>query len=1245
MDNNRPRGIVLAEVAGKALFSTKLGQVAPRPVPDPPEPMIARAPNMKLDIAYQIDRFVHQLRDEFPAQCKEIFVGYYTIHDYFDAYDIHRLGEKYLTSALDRIATHNSTAVQNFVLEWVPRNPPKMRKICYGTTLQELFSEREIKARGELFLTLAVISIRNALETTAKKREARGKGRDCVTQSEETTMKLEVPQAEPMRVDENQTSRVAPGLLRVGWRQPHAPPAAQVEFIQQTETARPSSVVTPSRPVMKPYASVRKNNRADISAPATPILPQQSPYSAMKPNPSKSKPRAQPYHSNIGMAPPTHQRNQSTPRMNAMTPGFIPQSSMYGPAAVVPTHGPPSQTATPQGMAAQLYLPPAPFQGNPHGFEVGPMHRDLNHYPDFPGPYNMQSNPPGMHYATPQATPHMSAAQPVGAPGAVGYMPISNFPSPSMVHPSLANMANLQYGGTMQDMRPRRMSGPAPRQDYGPRSQNKHFGKGYRGGRRNSVRGNYTGGNFRTPAAGQLGPAGDLPSNSMLPASSSEPFPAFSPHLEASRMAEFGNRPPNSREIKPAVWVHNIHHGLEHDEAAKELKMHFEQRLNRPVMDVRVNADKNNHAYALVTMSSFFDANLALGLHQSLFHGRQLTVKIPTKHEQQMPPGHDLTKGYPLPTPPLFAQSPAVRHTVPLNPNEYGVMETLDKSRRPSASERRASTATTNQRSRGPSRTYEATANDPMSYGPQDARRLQPTELPKLAVMDTMQQTITDTAQHTVVDITQALQHQPTSATAVPVTEEPEQRPDSRASSSAASNKQKKRSIMRRKKGGSNKSGSGTTTPEPPTTGSTERTAVIGMQSPLESTTKSHDDNAGLVDKKMSAILERREQERRNRPTLPEGQALSETASDHATVKDEVSLVQECCESKIAGGGKDGGAMDMADTNAEDPEKTSSPQNVACEDGSQTEAGKAEKQGLKLRRAKVALPDINIHSRKEKQAPPSTASSTRVSYAQAAASAKAPVAMANSALSAPSPVVEKESESRYYTPVEILPSPSAKSEGTLVQVTPTKATMGPTEDTTPEKDDSFVTVQEEPPSVTKEDKYPEDLTHEPNKQADDSRTVSPEAVDTPTTALADGLETAETADGEASTAQAEECSVSERTSWAEDVADHAESSSPVEVKPSEPIEIKPSSSAEINPSSPIETQVGADEDADQTESSKMGSSDVTEGTVKSVTQPSSSIHPNARSKGEKKKQPKKGKSYGKGKKGSSGRLVTPPQFR
>ncbi|KAK0653821.1 Nascent polypeptide-associated complex subunit alpha [Lasiodiplodia hormozganensis] len=1089
MENNRPC-IVLAEVAGKALFSTKLGQIAPRPVPDPPEPVIARTPNVNLECSHQIDRFVQQLRDEFPAQCNEIFVGYYTIHDYFDAYDIHRLGERHVASALDRIATQNSTAVQNFVAEWCPRNHPKVQKICYGTTLLELFSEAEIKERGELFLTIAVISIRNALESTAKKQEAQAKDRTRVISSpnEEATVKQEVPHAESSRIDQGQTSRVPPGLLRVEWRQPHQSSAAQVGTVPSLEPVHPPSVA------VHPASAIRRGSQASTSVPVTPTLSQKSPYLAAKSHPSKSTPRVQAYHSNTGMIPSTHQRHRSTPRMNAMTPGFVPQSSMGVPTSAPPTRGPPSQAATPQTIGAQLYLPPAPFQGIPHGFEVGAMHREINPFPSFTGNPNLHSNSPDMPYAATQATPHMPVAQPSGAPGPA-YMPIPTLTSPPMLPPHLANMTNLQYGGTMPSMRSRRMSGPALRQDYGSRFQGKQAGKGSRGGRRNSMRGNHIGGTFRDPAAGQLGPAA----------------------------------------------------------AARELKAFFESQLHRPVVDVKVSIDKRNRPFAHVNMTTFQDANMALHLDEALFFGYPLVVKIPAKAESLLPEGYDLKKGYPLSAPAQFAQTPTIRHTVPFVPIETSAME---------------------------------------PFGQDHARRMQPIEVSKQAVGDTPQ----------------APQSHPAPTTATSSTEDPGQRPDSRCSSSANSTKQKKRKIIRSKKADSNKSRSGTTTPEPSTTGSMERAATTERQSQMESATKLHGDDAGLVDKKITTILERREQEKKQKPT---------SSSDSQNQKD-VPSADVAVESKDSEFERTKEKTNARDQESNHSASSTEQGNVA---GSEERSGavKAEKPSSALRQAKVAVPDINIYCRKEKQGSLSAASSTRVSYAQAAASAKAATVAANSARS---PIPEREAESRYYTPIETLHSPhSTKSEKTLSPGTPMKGTTSQVEDATPEKDDSFVTVQEEPPLAAKEQKERGDSPQEADEQIHDSRTVSPEAADIPTTPPAEEEyvqvevalpTTAALADQQVSLAQTEAISANERTaSWAEDVAAYAKSSSPIEMRPDE------------------------GEAADQTGNISMESSTVAEGSAKTTSQDTGSIHPNARPKGDKKKQSKKGKSYGKGKKGTS----------
>ncbi|GME49679.1 jumonji domain-containing 3 [Neofusicoccum parvum] len=136
----------MTRAAGKALFSTKLGQFALRP---------------------QIDRFAEQLCEEFPDQCRNIYLGFYTIHDYFDPSDIARLGEKYLNGVLERIAAPNSEAVANFTYQWSANNRQAVEKMCYPFDLGDFFSEDEIRERGVLFFIHAVNLIRQGFAPTA----------------------------------------------------------------------------------------------------------------------------------------------------------------------------------------------------------------------------------------------------------------------------------------------------------------------------------------------------------------------------------------------------------------------------------------------------------------------------------------------------------------------------------------------------------------------------------------------------------------------------------------------------------------------------------------------------------------------------------------------------------------------------------------------------------------------------------------------------------------------------------------------------------------------------------------------------------------------------------------------------------------------------------------------------------------------------------------------------------------------
>lgn len=390
----------MTRAAGKALFSTKLGQFALRPVLDPPDPVIARAPNsINRAISQQIDRFAEQLCEEFPDQCRNIYLGFYTIHDYFDPSDIARLGEKYLNGVLERIAAPNSEAVANFTYQWSANNRQAVEKMCYPFDLGDFFSEDEIRERGVLFFIHAVNLIRRSLERTGRRQQARAEvghvkeasGPDTML-NESTKNKQGISGPGKPRFERPQVAKMPMGLYRVGIRQP------QIALPQQASSA--STVTIPAGPRTETNNRFRKGSQASTSNPATPTLSQReahntstyqakgSPRLPKKLNSSKGVPRIQSYNPVGSANVPTPQRINSMPRMSAMAPGFTPQIPPGHPGPSSSLHGPPSQAVTPQDPPAQLYSPSMPFmhgsiQGGPHVLDPSSMSRDLSKFSAF----------------------------------------------------------------------------------------------------------------------------------------------------------------------------------------------------------------------------------------------------------------------------------------------------------------------------------------------------------------------------------------------------------------------------------------------------------------------------------------------------------------------------------------------------------------------------------------------------------------------------------------------------------------------------------------------------------------------------------------------------------------------------------------------------------------------------------------------------------------------------------------------
>lgn len=1257
----------MTPIVGKALFSTNLGQVAPRPVANPPDPMIAHSPNsVELDVSQQVDRYIRKLREDFPDQCKEVFTGYYEIHDYFDARDMALLGEKFLESVLERIATQNSQAVTDFASQWSAHSPKGVNKICLGTTVEEVFSEAEIQKHGIMFLTLAVVSIRNALEKTALKQNTRAKEsvKPGPKAKEDMKGKHDLSVDQP-RFERAQPGKVPAALLRVGLRQPQADTTAQeAATVQELQPA----LAVPGGPGPVAQPSFRRASRANTSTAIIPALPRQQPAQPYRAEQSPRLPQ-QSMSPNTPRVPPhiprglrdasNSHKNQTTARMSAMAPGFIPQapSGPHGPLPAL--RGPSSPAVTQQGLHTQHYLPSAPFMqglshGIPHAFDAAAMQMSHDSFPGYPNHHGMQPILPDMprnqtqFFATPQNTPRISAAQMAAASASTaGYMPNSAYPPPHLVQPSLSNMTNLQHVGPVQKMRQRRASGP--RQDFNNRPQPNRSGKSTRGGRRASMRGNHGGANYAASGVGQPGFLGSPQFQPPFPAPNTEPFPPFAPHAEQLNKPFQVPELSEKREEMTSVWVHNIKQ-MTPDEAAKGLKCHFEMFLNKPVTDVRVGFDKNRRLFAHVNFANHQDATEALSLNDSLFSTAPLIVKVPLRFLTEEERAREAASKFNHPDVALAKHTDHLPHAPPVFNLPYnqmlvgqqslpgpgplsgmGITGACHKDGQPFMSERRISV--TDQRSRGPSRTYEATADNPYSYSPQDARHGQTVEAPNTASGIPAQMTP---------------EPLPPTTSKTPV-QDSEQRPESQASSAASPNKRKKHGQRGRDRS-MNRSTSGTTTPEPSTISSTGHTTD-------SFDVASHSGNEGMVNKRITTIPESREQEK-----LDDITSLGKQPTDELPSSKPVAENKKKKKPKKAGkGGKTNeektsglGASDKlsdpvqptdegekGDSRAAGQSKSSKKRSGAAEshqleprrvDGAQMAADKTVTTGSKPNMAKVPVPDITIHSRKEKPGVASTASSAgRFSYAQAAAAAKksawspsAPVAL-KSPQSDPSEA--RDNESRYFTPMDTPTSPSAKSEKTAAPGTPSNFLVQNIETQaveTPDKDDSFVTVQEEPSSAGKErDEQsitPEQLDKQLSETLDEvgNTLTSPtseneraqESIGPPAVLSITPVEAGQQDSGvESMTSPAP----STKTNWADEA-----------VVPDEEVE------------TPMDTKLEQDEAMEKGDETKAEGSVVSEASTKTAPRDTCSIHPNAR---QKKKSLKKGKSYGKGKKGASGKCL------
>ncbi len=141
-----------------ALFSTNLGEFAPRPASEPLPPVILHS-NIQEDKV----RFASALREKYPIQCGAIPPAF-VLEDYFDAYDIHLQTPVYLALVLQELLAQNiirASKVHDFAVKWFHANQNKLAS--FGSDLgdpQDVFSAQEHEQFGAEFLKDALVVLK-----------------------------------------------------------------------------------------------------------------------------------------------------------------------------------------------------------------------------------------------------------------------------------------------------------------------------------------------------------------------------------------------------------------------------------------------------------------------------------------------------------------------------------------------------------------------------------------------------------------------------------------------------------------------------------------------------------------------------------------------------------------------------------------------------------------------------------------------------------------------------------------------------------------------------------------------------------------------------------------------------------------------------------------------------------------------------------------------------------------------------
>ena len=148
-------------IQGRAYFSTDGGRFPPRQFVGSKPPSLVRS-NLKKDQA----NLIHHLRSKWPHICLAIVPGW-DIRDFWDEYDFHTQGGKFLYDTIMVMMHENDNLLRSFCIEWSHYNQANFSVIISDIGVQQLFHETDHAKYGVHFLSRALSHMRDAYTRAA----------------------------------------------------------------------------------------------------------------------------------------------------------------------------------------------------------------------------------------------------------------------------------------------------------------------------------------------------------------------------------------------------------------------------------------------------------------------------------------------------------------------------------------------------------------------------------------------------------------------------------------------------------------------------------------------------------------------------------------------------------------------------------------------------------------------------------------------------------------------------------------------------------------------------------------------------------------------------------------------------------------------------------------------------------------------------------------------------------------------